>query len=207
MPPRAHKPFHRGLDRERVLRAALAVLDEEGPERLTMRRVAGRLDVEAASLYSHVASKGDLVDGVLDLVLDAVPMPDPGPDWRAELIAIYGAYRATLLAHPGAVPLLTQRSRTSHSQTRLVGRAIELLEAGGLGIDDAALAQVTVVAFALGFVTQEVGAPATLPEDVLAQSPIFQRAIPALLRHTVDERFLRGMDTILDGISLHTHGA
>lgn len=200
MARRAHKPFHRGLDREAVLQAALRVLDEEGPERLTMRRVAARLDVEAASLYSHVASKHDLVDGVLDLIVDAVPMPDPGTDWRAELIAIYSAYRSTLLAHPGAVPLLTQRSRTSRSQTRLIGRAVELLEAGGLGIDHAVLAQVTIVAFALGFVSQEVGAPASLPEDVLADSPIFQRAIPALLRHPVDERFLSGMNTILDGI-------
>lgn len=200
MARRARKPFHRGLDREAVLRAALAVLDEEGPARLTMRRVAARLDVEAASLYSHIASKGDLVDGVLDLVVDSVPMPDPGPDWRAELIAIYSAYRTTLLAHPGAVPLLTQRTRTSRSQTRLVSRAIELLESSGLSIDDAVLAQVTVVAYALGFVTQEVGAPASLPEDVLAESPVFQRAIPALLRHSVDERFLTGMNTILDGV-------
>ena len=200
MSPAARKPFHRGLDRATVLRAALAVLDDDGRQALTMRQVAARLDVEAASLYSHVSSKDDLVDGVLDLVLDAVELPSPGADWRAELVAGYTAYRTTLVAHPSVITLMNERSRQSGAQARLVSRSIELLESSGLSTETAVLAHVTLIAYTLGFVLQEVAAPSRLPDDVLADSPVFQRAVPALLRHTVDERFRTGLQTILDGI-------
>src|SRR3954470_22795573 len=100
------KPFHRGLTREIVLRAALDVIDTEGLAALTMRRLASGLEVEAASLYSHVHGKDDLVDGVLDVVLDGVPLPRPDQRWREALAEGFGGYRSALLAHPAVVPLI-----------------------------------------------------------------------------------------------------
>ncbi len=75
--------WHRGLDRDAVVAAALRLLDEEGRDALTMRRLATELRVEAASLYAHVAGKDDLVDAVLDSVLDGIELPPPGRDPRA----------------------------------------------------------------------------------------------------------------------------
>ena len=58
------------LNRERVLRAALALADEAGVESLSMRKLAKELGVEAMSLYNHVANKDDLLDGLVDLVFE-----------------------------------------------------------------------------------------------------------------------------------------
>ncbi|MGZ4173277.1 MAG: TetR/AcrR family transcriptional regulator, partial [Solirubrobacteraceae bacterium] len=63
------------LNRERVLRAAIALADQGGFESLTMRRLATELGVEAMSLYNHVASKDDLLDGMVDLVFAEIEPP------------------------------------------------------------------------------------------------------------------------------------
>ena len=65
------------LNRERVLRAAVALADQGGFESLTMRKLAKELGVEAMSLYNHVADKGDLLDGMVDLVFAEIEPPRP----------------------------------------------------------------------------------------------------------------------------------
>src|SRR6186997_360067 len=115
--------WHRGLDRGTVARAALRILDEEGRDRLTMRHLAATLQVEAPSLYAHVRSKDDLVDAVLDVVLDGVVLPEPGPDPRAELVDALTRYRRTIVAHPAVVTLMMERAGMSASQARLITRS------------------------------------------------------------------------------------
>src|SRR3954451_21715966 len=122
------RSFHRGLTRETVLASALRIVDAEGRDGLTMRRLATELDVEAASLYTHVRNKDDVVDGILDLVLATVPLPEAGQAWRDAIVDGFRGYRAALIAHPVLVPLITERGRTSTAQLRLVERSIELLE-------------------------------------------------------------------------------
>ena len=65
------------LNRERILDTALALVDEEGIEALSMRKLGQALGYEAMSLYNHVANKDDLLDGILDLVLAEMDPPDP----------------------------------------------------------------------------------------------------------------------------------
>jgi len=69
------------LSRERVLQAAIELADEGGIEALTMRKLARALGVEAMSLYNHVANKGDLVDGIVDLVISEVELPASAETW------------------------------------------------------------------------------------------------------------------------------
>ena len=71
------------LNRERVLRAAVALADEAGIESLSMRRLGQELGVEAMSLYNHVANKDDLLNGITDLVLGEIELPDGQEDGRA----------------------------------------------------------------------------------------------------------------------------
>src|SRR5947208_17177660 len=75
------------LSRERVLQAAIRLADEGGIASLTMRRLARELGVEAMSLYNHVASKGDLVDGIVDLVVGEIELPSTAEEWD---VAIQG---------------------------------------------------------------------------------------------------------------------
>ena len=72
------------LSRERVLHAAVRLADEGGIESLTMRKLARELGVEAMSLYNHVANKGDLVDGIVDLVVAEIELPATA-DWEAAI--------------------------------------------------------------------------------------------------------------------------
>src|SRR5437016_8507653 len=78
-------PKRTPLNRQRVLRAAIALADERGAQELTMRKLAKELGVEAMSLYNHVANKDDLLDGMIDIVFGEIEPPAPGGDWKAEL--------------------------------------------------------------------------------------------------------------------------
>jgi AcrR family transcriptional regulator len=195
----ARRPWHRGLDRDAVATAALRILDEDGEPALTMRHLAAVLGVEAASLYAHVESKDDLVDAVLDRVLDEVVLPAPTNDPRADLVASLGTYRRTLLAHPAAVPLFTERATRSASQVRLIERSLGLLAAAGLSTRAAVDTHVTLLAYTLGFVVQEVGRSTATPRPVAEASPVLRRALATLAERGVDERFDVGLGLILDG--------
>ncbi|GII77590.1 TetR family transcriptional regulator [Sphaerisporangium rufum] len=93
------------LSRDRIVAAAVALLDEEGAARLTMRRLAERLGTGSTTLYWHVKTKDDVLDLALDAIFEGVEIPD-GPDWRAGVTALIGGWRAVLLAHPWSAALL-----------------------------------------------------------------------------------------------------
>ena len=110
-----------GLSRERICRAALELVDDEGLEALSMRRLAAVLDCEAMSLYKHVADKEDLLDAVHAAVLGTL-RPETKhdhiragrdyerlPPWRLLLGGLARALRTALLRHPNVLPLFTSR--------------------------------------------------------------------------------------------------
>lgn len=93
------------LSRERVLRAAIALADEGGVESLSMRKLADELGVKAMSLYNHVASKDDLLDGILDTALAEIAAPPPDADWRTGIREIAVSAHETMLRHSWAADL------------------------------------------------------------------------------------------------------
>src|SRR5262245_15059712 len=96
----------RVLNRETVVRAALALVDAEGLDALSMRKLAERLDVEAMSLYNHVRDKADLLDALQDAMMAGLGARARGGDWRALLERMATEIRAALLAHPALIPLI-----------------------------------------------------------------------------------------------------
>jgi AcrR family transcriptional regulator len=190
------------VTRAAVVDEALRILDDEGREALTMRRLASALDVEAPSLYAHIRSKDELVDAVLDSVLDGIVLPEVGPDVRASLIDGFGSYRRALLRHPTLVLLMTERARFSSAQLRLARRSIELLEAAGLTTREAVDGHVTMVAFVLGFILQEVSRPSGSAAVAPAPDPTLTRVLVTLQERSVDERFEVGLGLILDGVGV-----
>lgn len=199
----AGRSWHQGLTRPAVIAEALRILDDDGRDALTMRRLAASLDVEAPSLYAHVGSKDELIDGVLDSVLDTVVLPAVGPDVRASLIAGFASYRRALLRHPTVVVLMTERARFSSAQLRLVRRSIELLEAAGLSTRAAVDAHVTMIAFVLGFILQEVSRPSgSAASGAPVPDPLLTRVLATLAERSVDERFEVGLGLILDGVGV-----
>jgi AcrR family transcriptional regulator len=102
------------LSRKRIVDVALALVDEQGLAALTMRALAGRLGVEAMSLYKHVANRDKLFDAVVERIVgeladDEKVSPDPAEGWRSYLAGIAHGVRRYARAHPHAFPLVATR--------------------------------------------------------------------------------------------------
>lgn len=104
------------LSREGIVTAALALVDAEGLDALSTRRLAAELGVSGPSLYNHVATKDDLLNAVVDAVLAKVDVSamaalgSANRDWRGGLAAWAHSYRAALDGHPHIVPALVQNT-------------------------------------------------------------------------------------------------
>lgn len=101
------------LTKDALFEKALAIVDAEGLDALTMRRLASEVGVEAASLYHHVPNKDALLDGVLVRMRTEIQLPDPIPeDWKDLMEAIFAEYGRVLAAHPNLVSLAGRRVET-----------------------------------------------------------------------------------------------
>ncbi|MFE2722372.1 TetR/AcrR family transcriptional regulator [Kitasatospora sp. NPDC059327] len=148
------RPTRALLSREIIARAALDVVDEQGSDGLTMRAVADRLGVKAASLYNHVSGKDDLIDGLAQLVnaeIDLGPLggTDDG-DWRPGLTTYVRGYRAAFLRHPHTIALLARRRVGAEQQLLGYEALLGALGRAGLAPADAAEAAAAIDYLVLG---------------------------------------------------------
>jgi TetR/AcrR family tetracycline transcriptional repressor len=98
------------VSRRATLEAGLRIVDAEGLDALTIRRLATELNINGASLYHHFANKDEILAGVAALALEDVRTPTGrSEDWREWLLRNFEAYRHVLLAHPSLVPVLLRR--------------------------------------------------------------------------------------------------
>ncbi len=99
------------LSRVRITEAAVALLDQEGMEGLTMRRLAERLGVGSTTLYWHVDTKDDVIDLAIDAVFAEIAIPDPPAErWRDDIVALLTDHRAALLRHPWTAVMPSRQS-------------------------------------------------------------------------------------------------
>lgn len=127
---RPRKPL---LSRDRIVRCALALVDAEGLQALSTRRLAAELGVSGPSLYNHFRTKDELLDAVADEVCSQVDLSmfEDGTDWRAALLAWGRSYRAALRAHPHIVPRLAQGPGRRPSQLRMADAVFGAMTAAG----------------------------------------------------------------------------
>ena len=98
------------VSKRATLETGLRIVDEEGLDALTIRRLAEELNINGASLYHHFRNKEEIVAGVAALALEGVRTPSgASEDWREWLLKNFEAYRHALLAHPTLVPILARR--------------------------------------------------------------------------------------------------
>ena len=129
MPRKNVKPR---LSRERVLTAALTIVDAEGLGALSMRRLGRALGVEAMSLYRHVRNKSDLLDAVHDHVLSQMVVPRRGGRWRRDAAAMALAFRDVLYEHANAIPLFLERPAVTAGSLAHFERGLAILVDAGL---------------------------------------------------------------------------
>ncbi|MET7982691.1 TetR/AcrR family transcriptional regulator C-terminal domain-containing protein [Streptomyces sp. NPDC005281] len=187
---RASDRGHYGrLSRERVLTAALDLVDEEGLAALSMRRLGGRLGVEAMALYRYAQGKDALLDGLVEalyleleerLSTGSVPEGSAAPDgaaWRDELHRIARSMYEVCLAHPHAVPLLSTRmlavplARRPLAVLKEQERVLALLRDAGLGQDRTAAVFRAFTGWVLGYISVELRAMVDNPEE---EDPAFR---------------------------------
>jgi AcrR family transcriptional regulator len=145
------------LSRERICREALALVDDEGLEALSMRRLGARLGVEAMSLYRHVRDKTDLLAALQGAVIGRLVAPrGQVRPWRTELGGQARALRRLLLAHPKVAPLLARMPVQAPEAALTVGRAHESLLRAGLSPSASMDAIYLVGIFTIGHVLFEI---------------------------------------------------
>jgi TetR/AcrR family tetracycline transcriptional repressor len=135
------------LTTDELYETALRIVDAEGLEALSMRRLAKEVGVEAASLYHHIPSKDALIDGMLVRMRAEVQLAEPFPeDWIDLFVAIFAEYRRVLTAHPNLVIYAGRRVESDPDPDGL-----QYLLQLGFNQDDAVGLWQSMIAFVTGF--------------------------------------------------------
>ena len=153
------------LSRERILDAALAFVDDEGIEALSMRKLGQALGYEAMSLYNHVKNKDDVLDGMLDLVLAEMEAPDPEGGLPAIRAAALSAHQA-LRRHPWAAGLLMTPTRVRPGRLGFMDALLGALRAAGFTAETTYHAYHVIDAHIIGFSLWQSTHDFALPEEV-----------------------------------------
>ncbi len=136
------------LDRRRVLEAALALVDREGIDGLSLRRLGAELSVDPMAIYRHVEGKDGLELGLAELLWDEVARPEPGEVPQDALRRLAHSLRDLFRQHPAAAPLVLRCASLPRSELELFKAYLDALIAGGLAEPAAVLRP--VIAYALG---------------------------------------------------------
>jgi AcrR family transcriptional regulator len=212
-----HAARHRApLSRDRVLRAAVTRADQDGISSLSMRKLGEALGVEAMSLYNHVASKSDLLDGMIDIVFSEIDLPSGGGDWKAAMRRRAISARQVLRRHPWAIGLMESRTSPGPATLRHHDAVLGCLRRAGFSIDLTAHAYALLDSYVYGFALQEASLPfgsgeeaAQVAHQISAQFAsgqypyLTEMATEHVLRPGYDfgDEFVIGLDLILDGLA------
>ena len=203
------------LSRERVLRAAITLADEGGIEALSMRKLAEMLGVQAMSLYNHVASKDDVLDGIVDAVWAEIVLPTRDGDWKAGIRDIAISAHETLLRH-GWASGLRMSHRPGSARLRYGDALLGCLRNAGFSKDLTYHGYHIIESYILGYTVQVLSyravdmqrfddlAASFLRGDFAAEYPHFTEHA---LQHMEPEpeqddvsAYELGLDLILDGL-------
>jgi AcrR family transcriptional regulator len=217
MAPPSNRPTspRPSLSRDQVLRAAIALADDNGIASLTMRKLGETLGVEAMSLYNHVTNKDDVLDGMIDLVFSEIDLPAIGTDWKTAMRQRAISVRAVLARHRWAIGLMESRTTPGPATVRHHDAVIGTLRNAGFSIELTAHAYSALDSYIYGFAMQEPSLPfdtaqetAEVAQAIMARFPAGE--YPHLTELTIEHvlksgysyanEFEYGLDLILDGL-------
>ena len=138
-----------------MLGAAVALADSAGLESLSMRKLAEELGVVPMALYKHVASKEELLDGMIDVVVGEIDPPVTGTDWKSAVRQRILSARQALQRHRWASGVIESRTNPSPVMLAYIDSMIGMFRAGGFSADLTHHALHTMGSRLYGF-TQEV---------------------------------------------------
>ncbi|HKA48581.1 MAG TPA: TetR/AcrR family transcriptional regulator [Candidatus Dormibacteraeota bacterium] len=198
----------RGLDQDRIVEAALELLDRDGLVGVTTRRLAERLGVRSPSLYWHIRDREQLLGLLSDRIVADARWPEPSSGWRGTAEGLMREYLRCLLAHRDAARVVAGRPPMGPNRLRGAEMLLRALLSAGLGdreaIDAGLVLTTYVVGFALEQQAAELSAAGNMPTDpdrypTLAR---LSKAVPA----AGWARFEEGLRLILDGVQSRLPG-
>jgi AcrR family transcriptional regulator len=202
------------LSREAIVERAVAVLDEHGPDGLTMRSLAERLGVGPMALYTYFRSKDELLDAVRDHVLGKLHEASADAPWDERLREVTTALYNLLVAHPALIHLFATRPLSGREAAEATEAQLRTLREAGFDRATAAQAHQTLLHYALGAATWDVqlNTGRADPESrrrmraVLESMPagsyptLVELAQELVMRAWGEQQFTFGLDLILDGL-------
>jgi len=206
------------MSRELVLDAALGIIDRDGADGLSMRRLGHALGRDPMSLYRYAANKTALLDGVVELVLEGLSVDTTAADWEGQLRVVARDFRALALAHPHVVPLLVTHPLATPLALRPLGtlRPLEatlaLLTRAGFSEVDALHVYRSFFGFLQGHVLNELQELVDNPEESddllrlglhrlpLKEFPLLRGLAPVLAAYDGAAELERGLDILIFGL-------
>ncbi|MGA6205770.1 TetR/AcrR family transcriptional regulator C-terminal domain-containing protein [Nocardia testacea] len=205
----------KGITRERIVAAALELLNEHGMDALTVRALAARLDVKAPALYWHVRNKQELLDEmstfVMRRVTDALATIAPGGDWRDDIAAYARILRAEYLRHRDGARIFSGTRFSDPEVVKAKESWLARLTAAGFELSEADDVLDLATAFVVGFVIEEQERSRSAHTDParyslagrdewLGDGADLVKAA-GHLRDDGDRRFERQLGIVLDGLA------
>ncbi|GAA3169066.1 TetR/AcrR family transcriptional regulator C-terminal domain-containing protein [Rhodococcus baikonurensis] len=207
------------INRAVVLSTALAIIDGEGVEGLSMRRLGKALDRNPMTLYRYAENKAALLDGVVETVLEQLVVDPSDRDWRGQLHAVAYGYRRLALEHPNVVPLLVTRPLAtplglrSPGTLRYLEAILELLVRAGFTPEDALHIFRAVFGFLNGHILNELQEVVEKPEETddllrlglhrlpLAEFPRLRSMATVMAHYDGRDELERGLAILLEGLA------
>jgi TetR/AcrR family tetracycline transcriptional repressor len=202
------------LDRQRIVAEAVALLDAEGLDSVTTRKLAARLGVQSPTLYWHLPNKAALVTAIADAILDQefgdLSPPEPDQHWPDWLSGLAQRLRRALLAHPDGARVISA-AQLSVTMAAISELAMSTLVAQGIPLRQARVIVLTVERFTVGHVLEEQAprpdAEALKGFDMAAfteQHPTVVAAIADYFRpgRTVDDLFRDCLEVVIAGAAV-----
>jgi TetR/AcrR family transcriptional regulator, tetracycline repressor protein len=207
---RRSKPSQRRrpLSAERILRVAVSILDREGLDALSMRRLAERLRVSPMALYNHVRNKQELTERIADVIIGEFATPGNRGEWHERLRTCFGALRTVCLSHPHAVPLIERMGSISPAVFRPMEAAMAALRDAGFSPLEAMNAYCALIGFTMGQLSYQLRKPVSFDPSVAVERRVLSpedfpnvvRVITAVPNWDFDRAFAFGLDVIIDGL-------
>src|SRR6476620_1601632 len=207
------------LTRSVILQTALVIVDRDGVDGLSMRRLSDALGRDPVMLYRHVPNKAAVLDGVAEIVLAQLLVDNTDPDWAGQLRTVAHAFRQLALAHPNVVPLLVTRPLATPLGQRPPGmlRPLEdvlaLLTCAGFSGDDALHIYRVLFGFLYGHILHELQEVIERPEETdhvlrlglhrfaITEFPLLRALAPALASYDGAAELDRFLDLLLPGLT------
>jgi AcrR family transcriptional regulator len=210
MPAQTRTRQRGDLSKAEILEAALALVDEEGLEALSMRRVAASIGVSPMGLYRHVATRDEIVQGIADMALEDIDIElDATGTWDAQLKAVFIQIHETLLAHPGLIHVLHVQPISAERALDTVEALLGILRGSGFSGEEAVAIVGALQSYTFGFTVQQRARIGTEEgQHVKRLKALPTSEYPNLLElagdfgnWTTEQHFEYGLDRLLQGIA------